>query len=361
MNIVTEYFAIWSSIILPTIKNTHKRFAYIDFFSGPGIYEDGTKSTPILILESAINHQEKCKMFYSVFNDEKKKYIEQLKENIEQLEGYKKLNYKPKYHNIRMDSNLKMVQELKLEDDLIPTLFFIDPFGFKGLYLRLIHTVLKDWGSDGIFFFNYQRINGALSNPPMRTHMEYLFGKSRLEQLIDQIKGKTPLQRESLILQYLLDALKYIGSKFVLDFRFPKYGQDKTSHYLIFVSKNIKGYKVMKEILAKHSNYYTQGVASFEFDPSISNTETYLLPGFIGPLDKLESMLIDHFKGRELSRSEIYEEHDQGDSSTKHYTEDNYKKALLNLENKGKIKIDPPASKRRELTLGGDRIIKFLN
>ncbi len=48
--------------------------------------------------------------------------------------------------------------------NLVPTFFFVDPWGYKGLSLRLINSVLKNWGCDCIFFFNYTRINMGLEN-----------------------------------------------------------------------------------------------------------------------------------------------------------------------------------------------------
>jgi three-Cys-motif partner protein len=58
---------------------------------------------------------------------------------------------------------------------LIPTLFFVDPWGYKGLTLQLINSVLKNWGCDAIIFFNYNRINRGLSNPAVQAHMNALF------------------------------------------------------------------------------------------------------------------------------------------------------------------------------------------
>jgi hypothetical protein len=52
--IVRDYFWAWARVILPTVKQQNWPIAYIDLFAGPGRYKDGTKSTPLLILESAI-------------------------------------------------------------------------------------------------------------------------------------------------------------------------------------------------------------------------------------------------------------------------------------------------------------------
>jgi three-Cys-motif partner protein len=45
---------------------------------------------------------------------------------------------------------------------IIPTFAFIDPYGYKGLSLGLVHAVLKDWACECLFFLNYNRINAGI-------------------------------------------------------------------------------------------------------------------------------------------------------------------------------------------------------
>ncbi len=52
--IVANYFWAWAKVILSSVKKRGGNIAYIDLFSGPGRYKDGSKSTPLLILEKAI-------------------------------------------------------------------------------------------------------------------------------------------------------------------------------------------------------------------------------------------------------------------------------------------------------------------
>jgi three-Cys-motif partner protein len=54
--IVAKYFDAWAHVIVAVQKrypDKEQRLAYVDLFAGPGRYEDGTKSTPLLILEKA--------------------------------------------------------------------------------------------------------------------------------------------------------------------------------------------------------------------------------------------------------------------------------------------------------------------
>ena len=45
--IVSEYFPHYCQIIAS--KHMPERFGYFDLFAGPGVYEDGQESTPILL------------------------------------------------------------------------------------------------------------------------------------------------------------------------------------------------------------------------------------------------------------------------------------------------------------------------
>ncbi|MFC1485859.1 three-Cys-motif partner protein TcmP, partial [Candidatus Latescibacterota bacterium] len=248
--IVSKYFVAWANVIIGTQKRNQKdkRIAYIDLFAGPGHYNDGTVSTPILILKKTIESEDFSQRLVTIFNDKNKRYTDSLKQAIFNLPGIERLKNKPEI--LTQEVNDKIVRQLE-KRKIIPTLFFIDPWGYKGLSLRLVNSVLKDWGCDCIFFFNYNRINMGLSNAKVQEHMVALFGKQRAELLRQKIEGKPPDDRERIIIEELCQALKETWPQFVLPFRFKDDHGIRTTHHLIFVSKNFLGYHIMKEIMAK--------------------------------------------------------------------------------------------------------------
>ncbi|MEH2386033.1 MAG: three-Cys-motif partner protein TcmP [Nostoc sp.] len=67
--IVEKYFWAWAKVIIPTAKKFDPRIAYIDLFAVPGRYKDGSKSTPIKVLETAISNSDMQNMLVTVFND----------------------------------------------------------------------------------------------------------------------------------------------------------------------------------------------------------------------------------------------------------------------------------------------------
>ena len=274
-----------------------------------------------------------------------------LEEANNQLEGMDKLKHPPKVLNEEVGEEIvRTLQQTKL----VPTLFFVDPWGYKGLSLRLVKSVLKDWGCDCIFFFNYNRISMGLGNPLVREHMDALFGQPRADQLRQRLEPLEVQARELCIVEELGNALVELGGKYVLPFRFRNKDGTRTSHHLIFVSKHLKGYEIMKEIMARESSSAEQGVPSFEYTPAAPDYP--FLFELSRPLDDLGDMLLSDFAGRSLTMREVYQEHNVG----RRYIKANYKEVLKKLEEAGRINADPPAKRRRKDTFGDDVRVTFL-
>ncbi|MCR4411662.1 MAG: three-Cys-motif partner protein TcmP [Thermoguttaceae bacterium] len=339
--IVANYFWAWAKVIISVAKKGRdRRIAYIDLFAGPGRYTDGTLSTPLLILERAIADPDLREMLVTVFNDCNSDHSRTLETAIAALPGIETLRYKPRVQNYEVGEEIvKQFEQMSL----VPTLFFVDPWGYKGLSLRLINSVLKDWGCDCIFFFNYNRINMGLPNDAVDEHMDCLFGKERADALRESLKGLVPAERETAIVEELSQAIRDLGGKYVLPFCFLNDQGTRTSHYLIFVSKHVRGYEIMKEVMAKQSSKADQQVPSFSYCPA--DRKYPLLFELTRPLDDLEQMLLDEFAGRTMTVRGLFDAHHVG----RPYLLKNYKAVLLKLEREGKIRANP--AKRKTNTM----------
>jgi len=347
--IVAKYFWALAKVIIKTAKKWKTNIAYIDLFSGPGRYKDGSKSTPLLILERAIADPDMPQMLVTLFNDKDSNNTQSLQQAIESIPDISRLSHKPILLNKEVGEEI--VQAIK-QINKVPTLFFIDPWGYRGLSLELIGAVIRDWGCDCIFFFNYNRINMGLNNSAVKNHMDSLFGRERAEKLREQLASKQPEERELIIVEAIGQALKEIGGSYVLPFCFKNESGNRTTHHLIFVSKNVLGYSIMKDIMAGESSSAKQGVPSFEYNPAPPRYP--LLYELYRPLDELENLLLDEFAGKTLTMLEVYNQHHVG----KRYIKKNYKQALLKLEAEGQIRANP--SKRRKNTFGDEVEITFL-
>jgi three-Cys-motif partner protein len=333
--IVSKYFWAWAKVVMPRARS--RRIAYVDLFAGPGRYDDGTVSTPLLVLQRAIGDPDMKRMLLTVFNDRDRQNTKSLTEAIFALPGIDQLEHKPQVQCEEVGAEIvKIFSQMRL----IPTLFFVDPWGYKGLSLALINSVLKDWGCDCIFFFNYNRINMGLSNPAVRERMDVLFGEERANRIREKSAQLKPDDRETLIIEELSQALKEAGAAYILPFCFKSEEGRRTMHHLIFATKNFTGYEIMKEIMAGESTGREQGVASFQY--SAAPKDFPLLFALSRPLDDLEESLLREFAARTLTMVALYREHSVGTP----YTKANYKRALVNLETAGKIRAAPPSDKR---------------
>ena len=331
--IVEKYFSAWANVVMSTASSLDGKIAYIDLYAGPGRYEDGAASTPLLVLEKAIAHPRMSQMLVAYFNDVDQNFTNALQAEIDKLPGITNLRYKPHVSCGEVDSD---ADEFFNQIKLIPAFTFADPFGYKGLSLGIVNGVTKDWGCDCVFFFNYNRINAGLANAFVKSHIDALFGAERAAKLRQDVDGQSPSRREALILEALAQAIKAMGGRYVLPFRFKNAAGTRTSHSLVFVSKHFKGYEIMKDIMAAESSVSEQDVPSLSYSPA--EADMPLLFSLNAPLEKLEEMLLSDFSGQTLTLRDIYETH----SIDRPYVKRNYRTALLNLEATKKIIVEPP-------------------
>jgi three-Cys-motif partner protein len=338
-NIVSQYFTKWSKVIIGQVKKTNGDLGYLDFFCGPGKYEDGSDSTPLMILKQAIDDTYLRDHLVTLFNDQLPGNIQRLEQAITEIPETSTLKHQPIVLNETVGGEIVKIMK---EINLLPSLVFVDPWGYKGLSLELIGSVIKDWGCDCIFFFNYNRINAAITNPFMRNLVNGLFGEGRAVMLRQSVKHLDAEKREKLVLQTFIEALKEIRGDHTWRFKFYQEEIDKTSHFIIFVSKHPLGYSLMKETMAANCER-DFGVPIYEFKPGRSALPPPIRIDLFGkasrqnPLEALKEDLLAGFSGRKATVQEIFFEH----HLEKPYILANYKTALLELEAAGKISTEP--------------------
>ncbi len=120
-----------------------------------------------------------------------------MQKTLSEIPGIESLKHKPIIHNTQVGDEFT---DLFSKTNLVPTFAFVDPWGYKGLSSKLISALVKDWGSDSIFFFNYNRINMEITNKIVEDHINSIFGEERANSIRPKLKCLSPEQRELLIL-----------------------------------------------------------------------------------------------------------------------------------------------------------------
>ena len=159
-SIVSEYFPQYCKII--RTKHEPEKFRYIDLFAGPGIYDDGNVSTPIMLARNIAKEPSLKDKVQFVFND---LYLrDELQSNFESefpngtfQQGVAFLNrevgedesiYRAlERSTMRPDSRGKLWNES-------PALLFFDPFGYRGMRTEPLARFMKNWGNEIFLFIN---------------------------------------------------------------------------------------------------------------------------------------------------------------------------------------------------------------
>jgi three-Cys-motif partner protein len=348
--IVSKYFKTWSKAILSTSQNKIN-IGFIDLFAGPGIFDDGTYSTPLRILQIALKEKTYCEKLIILYNDINSSYINSLRDAINSLTGIEKLRNKPIFKNLEVGKDV--IDEV-INLGRFPKLLFIDPWGYKGLTLDLINSLLEEWGSDCIFFFNYNRINAGLNNHLVKTHMISIFGEDGYYLLLNKTKNMNPIERETAIIEILTEILMDVQpKKYVIPFCFKNETGSRSTHYLFFLSKHFLGYNIMKGIMATESSETMQGVSSFTY--CVADKNQPRLFNFSRPLDDLEEILMEDFQGKQISFLDLFKKHSVG----RNFLEKNYRTVLLKMYGEGKINLYRPNKIIKKNTLPNDTVVVF--
>ncbi len=339
--IVSRYFDAWASIMVSQLERSRgkygDRIAYVDLFCGPGRYNDGTPSTPLLIIERALRNEKFRNRLQCTFNDKNLEYVQRLQAEIRATPQIETLSFQPSVLNIEVGVQIAKLFE---QTSMVPTLFFVDPCGYKGLTLQLINAIIKDWGCDCVFFFNYNRIRPGLSNNLVREHMVTLFGEARLAALRQALEAAESHEQELIIVEALCEAINETGKKYILPFEFRDARGSRTSHHLIFISTSFLGFEKMKEIMAKESSSKDQGVASFQSNPGTERQP--LLFQLSRPLDELGGSLLREFASQIVTFEEIYLKH----SVKTPYLRRNYREVLTGLKDANAVNTTPSKIKK---------------
>ena len=343
-SIVTEYFDAWSRVMI----GNSREIQYCDLFAGRGRYDEGTLSTPLMILEKAIANVELHQTFQAHFNDSNTEFCGQLRQAIGALPRIGLLQHPPtvECREVGVDTYHELAPRP------VPTLYFLDPWGYRGLSVSLIGDALSGFGCECILFFNFNQINRFLSADVVGERMRELFGPGRHGAMLTRVSGVSGLDREALVMEEMQAALAEAGASEVTQFRFTNRAGTRPSHYIMHAAKHPKARQIMADIMAKWSSRTDAGVASFEFNPA-DERQPRLLED-IGPLEALAESLLQQFAGAR-SVHDVMAQH----LPTRPYTRRNYRDALLMLEQRELIDAAPPAHERRPGTMAGSVVITF--
>lgn len=328
-SIVSEYFPSYCKIIVR--KHPPKEIRYIDLFAGPGIYEDGNISTPILIARHCQKDDFLRQSVKMIFNDNQ--YSSSLEQNF--LKEFPEGTFSKRPH-----FGKSTVGETPAISDFLvsnthtngkkndyPSLLFIDPFGYKGIETKVLAEFLKNWGNEIFLFVNTKRIHPALENEKFEGLMKDLFPTTLNKIKTDRRFKSTVSERLNLIINSLGNEYQSIlgGTIYYTAFKFQEEDVDATSHYILHLTKGSRGYDLIKTTYNDFANVGTvfDGVNTYTFDAKkLENQMNELFDLKSINIDKLKEEIYGKYKGKKTNAFDLFEaQHTSGLYSRNHFTE----------------------------------------
>lgn len=294
--ILKHYLAAWFPIM--ALGGHDRRVIYLDAFAGPGRYKGGEPGSPIIALETLVNHDSfrkfKDTKFQMIFVESDAARVSNLNAEIDDFwKNY--ANGKPVNVEVFVEHATfsgtadRLLDELEKRGlRLAPTFAFIDPFGFADVPLATLARLMKNPKCEVLVNFMYNRINQFVTHPGDAIQQRYqdLFGCDDYQDA----DGLDPADRKAFIHNLYETQLKIsAGCNFVR--RFEMIGQKgKTIYSLIFGTSNIKGLSTMKNVMwridrasgFKFSDRLAGLDVLFQPEPDFSLLRDYILSTFSG-------------------------------------------------------------------------------
>jgi three-Cys-motif partner protein len=246
-----KYFSIFLNILsrTPSIK---KIYLY-DLMCGEGIYEDGSKGSPIVALETIKDHyfanEKTCKEVSIWFNDKELSEIEPGKPKIRRVEEHVEKMFRPTNVGIRYTqedySELlpRIVDEMRRIDNG-RALIFVDPYGYKDVKPQHLKSLLEGHKSEVLLFLPishmYRFADASLTNPSPANEPLFDF-------LLELFQDSWP---EFVSAQDFISGLrdqfrKYLSKQGIFVDAFAIERDSKNTYALFFFTGHPKGFQAM--------------------------------------------------------------------------------------------------------------------
>lgn len=337
--ILENYLKAW----LPIMTSRNGRVIVLDGFAGPGKYADGERGSPIIAIETLLQHsspavRQQEVLFLFIEKDEERHA--HLKSLLEAKEPELPDNVTYRTFCGEFDDTLSGLLRL-LEGQsarLAPTFAFIDPFGYSSTPMETIGRLMRHPKCEVLINIMHGFVNRFVSAgiEANDAHYDRLLATPKWRDIV--ALDLPPDQRERRIHDLYQQQLRdFAGATYVRSFGMTnKFNQ--TEYYLFFGTTNLTGFDKMKQAMWK-----VDPGGAFEFSDRTDPNQPVLLapePNYV----QLKTMLRDKFRGTVATVAQI--EHFVVASTPFHSGQ--YKTSVLKpMEQAGEVvAVSPPQGRR---------------
>ena len=341
--VLREYLKAW----LPILGSTQGRIIFIDGFAGPGEYEGGEPGSPVIAMDTFMDHDAAPRIKAQVvfaFIEKHPARAKHLQSLVDERES--KFPNNMRVHVINEKFDLKMTELLEdVKGRLAPAFVMIDPFGVKGFSPNVICGILANQKCEIYVTIMWSRMIRFCSTDGFRPHMNDIFGSKWTS--INNIASEDG--RHDLYQMYTT-RLKEFGAKYVISFDL--YKSNKIEYSVFFATQNLTGCDRMKQAIWKVCPF-----GDFSFQGETANQP--ILVGLDAPnYDPLRSALSEQFGSKGWTPIKKVLDFVKSDKTLYHSGQ--VKKPVLQPMEQEKLLEVKSGSRKKQLTYPDGCQIRFL-
>ena len=289
-----RYLGAWFPIL--TIQGSSRRVIFLDGFAGPGVYSGGEKGSPLIALETLVNHTSFDRMsrteFIFLFVESNRDRFDNLQHELERFWS-RRIGGQPT--NVGVFIYNKEFTEMAhhilnhTRGRLAPTFAFIDPFGWSGVPMTTIRDLLASQKCEVLFNFMYDSVNRFITDERPETSQSFnpLFGVETIDNELATALGGA--HRKQFLVDLCKKQLQAVGGfNFVHSFEMMNSARGRTQCYLMFGTRHTKGLRAMKDAMwaldpvsgARFQGFTGDQLVLFEPEPNTAALRAAILGRF---------------------------------------------------------------------------------
>lgn len=320
----------------------YNKVRIVDCFAGKGAYNDIKDCEPLELehIDSPVSIPGSPQVILDRLTDRSDQYAEAEAVFIEANES----NYKELARTISetsgYSSDIKVnLQQGKFEDTVLdvvrtdgsdyPTLFFIDPFGFKSLDYEVVTEIGSTSQFEFLITFMYRDVNRFFEAESHKDPVKNVFGN---DLVWEEVEGYESENWEDLV-EYYADRLEEGGIGHTFEYLITEPDTKQTLYYLVFGTNHGNGLKTMREVMANC------GTGKFGYAPKKAKHQSCQKSIMdFGDSQSLEEYLLNTYENHRIEFRTLVEECIK-DRKYCDDVESDYRQSLRKLEKEDRVEV----------------------
>ena len=252
--ILREYLKRWLPILArqsEIIGCTDGRLLYVDGFAGAGEYTNKIPGSPLIAIETALNHSRGFLVPIQIklieIRSDRVRHLRSLvnKMRPELIRSGRIIVDDPIEGDCEEVINQMIAEHESRRKRLGPALFFLDQFGYSSFSMSLIDRILKHPVCEVFSYLNWSLLHPFMSDQTKHPGITRAFGGEEWMQVID-LHGKEKEDRFRDI--YLAALRERAGAMYSYPFAMRGHS-DRVIYWLFFCTNNLRGLQEMKRAM----------------------------------------------------------------------------------------------------------------